>query len=358
MEGNKDISKLLELIPRPAFCVRDGKIFQQNESASQLLLEPGRPICELLREDAQEYAQFRDGSLYLTLWHDDRRVRASVTRLEDADLFTIENDQDPLELRTMALTAMQLREPLSAVNAILQRAIPAIQHSGDETADRFLSELDRRMFQLQRMICNMSDAARYTTEAHPRLSCVDICAVVEEQLTRIEGMAAIGQIQLLWSCPREKILMLLDTEKLARAIYNMISNAIKASPKGAQIEVDLVRRNARMYLSVRDYGSGIPDHTLGTVFSRYRRAPGLEDSRNGLGLGLPLICAAASAHDGTVLIERPQDGGTRITMSLSIRDRIGGDALLRSNTLRIDYAGEQDHALLALSDVLPADAYR
>ena len=91
------------------------------------------------------------------------------------------------------------------------------------------------------------------------------------------------------------------------------------------------------------------------MFSRYLRQPALEDSRYGIGLGMVLIRTAAANHGGAVLIDQPEGTGTRITMTLSIRQ--SKETVLRSNILRVDYAGERDHGLIELSDCLPAELY-
>ena len=81
----------------------------------------------------------------------------------------------------------------------------------------------------------------------------------------------------------------------------------------------------------------------------------VEDSRYGLGLGMVLIRSTAAVHGGTVLVDHPEGSGTRITVSFAIHQ---GEATLRSPRMRIDYAGERDHGLIELSDVLPAHLYR
>ena len=103
-----------------------------------------------------------------------------------------------------------------------------------------------------------------------------------------------------------------------------------------------------------DSGSGIAENLRGSLFTRYAREPGLEDGRYGVGLGMVLIRSTAAAHGGTVLIDHPDDCGTRITVSLAIRQ---GDPVVRSPRFAIDYAGERDHGLIELSDVLPAQLY-
>ena len=108
-------------------------------------------------------------------------------------------------------------------------------------------------------------------------------------------------------------------------------------------------------LSICDRGSGISQNLLGSVFSRYLRQPCIEDSRYGLGLGMVLVRSAAANHGGAVLIDQPEGCGTRVTMTMAIRQNTAG--VLRSPVIRVDYAGEQDHALIELSDCLPASLY-
>ena len=68
-----------------------------------------------------------------------------------------------------------------------------------------------------------------------------------------------------------------------------------------------------------------------------------------------LVRSAAASHGGAVLIDQPEGGGARVTMTIAIRQSTSGT--LRSPILRVDYAGERDHALVELSDVLPAQCY-
>ena len=129
---------------------------------------------------------------------------------------------------------------------------------------------------------------------------------------------------------------------------------MKHSGPGSTVTASLTRRNARLYLTVANPGTaGLPPAASG-AFSRFLREPGIEDCRNGLGLGLRLVQSAALAHGGTVLMEPLPDGGMRVTMSIAIRQNTDE---LHASPLRIDYAGERNHALIELSDALPGFLY-
>ncbi|MDY4507211.1 MAG: ATP-binding protein, partial [Candidatus Faecousia sp.] len=105
-----------------------------------------------------------------------------------------------------------------------------------------------------------------------------------------------------------------------------------------------------------DNGPGFAQNLLGSVYNRYLRQPCIEEGRNGLGLGMVLVRSAAASHGGAVLIDQPEGGGARVTMTIAIRQSTSGT--LRSPILRVDYAGEQDHALVELSDCLPPSLYK
>ena len=108
-------------------------------------------------------------------------------------------------------------------------------------------------------------------------------------------------------------------------------------------------------LTVADEGCGISEEIKGNIFNRYLREPGIEDSRTGMGLGMLYVCAAASAHGGTVLLQQPEGKGLSVTMTLSTKNHRSG--MVHSDIFPIDYSGGRDHALLELSDVLPYELY-
>jgi two-component system sensor histidine kinase MprB len=99
---------------------------------------------------------------------------------------------------------------------------------------------------------------------------------------------------------------------IERAVANLLDNAAKWSPPGGQVEV-AVRQGE---LSVRDHGPGIADEDLPYVFDRFyrsRTARGLPGS----GLGLAIVKQVAESHGGSVVAERPQDGGTLMRLRLN-----------------------------------------
>lgn len=355
MEQLTDAMGLLDLMVHPAFCVKDGIIIKVNPGAAGFMIEAGEPVSRFLHTGAEEYAAFSDGCLYLSLTVAGHCLGASVTRMAGFDVFCLEQSADNAELQAMALAARELREPLSSVMITAERLFPVSGLENDPATREQVSRINRGLFQMLRVIGNMSDADRYCTDDATRQEIRDICGVLEEAFAKAAALVEHTGITLRYEGHPEPVYFLTDSEKLERAVFNIISNAIKFTPKNGTIEAKLTRRGSKLYLTVQDSGCGITDSLRSGIFTRYTRQPGVEDGRFGIGLGMVLIRAAATLHGGTVLVDQPAGSGTRITMTLAIRQNTLGQ--LRSPMLTMDYAGERDHALIELSDSLPSSLY-
>ncbi len=354
MEQITDAMQMVDHLPHPAFCVRDGIIVKVNPAAAARTIEVGTVVSKLLQTGQEEYSELNHGCLYLTLSVCGAPCGASVSRKPDFDLFELQPESEQRDFQIMALAARELREPLTGMMISAERMLPLVQSQSDEAREQ-LSQLSRSLYQMLRIVSNMSDANRFAADTGTRQELRDVCGIIREVVTKAASMAESCGIRMEHDIHPEAVYTPADAEKLERAVYNMLSNALKFTPKGGLVQVSLTKRGNKLYFSVRDDGCGIAEALRSGVFSRYTREPGLEDGRHGIGLGLVLIRSAAALHGGTVLVDAPDKSGTRVTMSMAIRSGIGHE--LRSPVLKVDYAGEHDHALLELADVLPASSY-
>lgn len=345
MEINKETLEMLDLMLQPAFLVENGVIRHINQAAAHLPLTEGQPFLPLLCSAQEDYADFSD-IMQLRLQVDHQIMDASVLRREYGDVFILQLPANAETFRVLSLASMQLREPLAGLIAITERLLP------DATPTHEM-QASRRIHQILRILSNMSDVQRFGIPEGCRLEYTEICCFLEEILDKADGLLESIHTRIQHRLPNTPIYTLLDREQLERAVYNLLSNAAKFSPSDAPIQVALTQKGQRLHLSVASATEGT---AAGDYYDRFLREPALEDPSHGMGLGLVLVRCVAANHGGAVLIDRPDKQHTRVTLTLAINH--SQDCNVRSPILRLDYAGERDHALLELSDVLPAEVYR
>lgn len=342
MEQNKDLQTMIGQLDYPAFLVKRGMVMAVNLAAKQRLIETGMSIRDMIVTGFEEYNSFTEGDLYLTLRLGEIPCNCTVTRLEEADLFTVDTSVSNAELQALALAAEHLCMPISEISIILDRLT-------DIDAD-YRAKLTQNLFRLQRMIGNMSDAFELTNAA-PRMVTCEMVGLFEQLLEKAKTLLSHSGIDIQYHLPNHTVYALADQQLLERAVYNLLSNAAKFTAVGKAIDVTLKHIDNKLYLTVLDHGAGIENTLRGSMFSRFTRQPGIEDRRHGLGLGMSLIHSAAAAHGGTVLVEHTEGQGAKITMALCIKT--SGNTPLRASALKPDIYGGRDPALIELADVLP-----
>lgn len=347
MEQNKEFPGLLDLINRPGFCVNNQIITTVNSAAKALLITPGTDVQTLLSTGREEYSTFQSGCLFLNLSIGTQSIPAAVTASKEGHIFLLDHTTDDSALQAMALAAQELRVPLTSLLISSQQL-----SSQTDGCRQELARLSRGLHQLQRILGNMSDAGRVCAGSQ---EVYNLTALLEEVFEKASVMVSLSGAKLIYRSLDSPILSLANRDQLERAILNVLANALKFLPENGTITCTLSRTGRLLCLQIRDDGPGISEDLRGILFHRYLRQPGIEDSRFGLGLGLILVHNIMAAHGGTVLIDHPSDGGTRVTLTLKIRENTTG--ILRSPVCRFDYAGGYDHALLELSEVLPLSVY-
>ena len=353
MEQLDQFSTLLELIERPAFCVFDGKIILTNTAAQKRQLLPGTDLADLLAQDTPAPQVPADGCVYLMLNIFGSPCGASAISMADKQFYILEAEVTDSQLQVLALASQQLRAPLSGIMSTVDQLLEAPICSPALLTQ--LSQVQQRLYQLLRLVSNMSDAYRFRVDGSLQAETVNLTSHFYQILENARVLAEKAGYTLHISVPRQAIFCLADRQMLERSVYNLIANAIKYSPAGSTITAALSQVRDTVYFSLHSPGESPVTDLNRDIFSRYTRQPGIEDGRYGLGLGMTLIRTAALAHGGTLLLEHPQDGGCKVTMALPIRQ--SSNTTVRTHLLTVDYAGERPHGLVELSEILPPEVF-
>ena len=353
MEIQTNYNNMLEQLPQPAFLVKDGVVYQVNQAALNRGLSIGNPVTNLINIGQQEYSVFCDGRLSLTLTLNGVIHNASVVKCEQMDLFYLDSDYEASELRAFALTAQCLRDPLSKALSSIDAIDKDNIKQSPELAQQ-VKKVNQSLYQILRTVSNMSDVTSYDHPRHLRMESRNVTSLLDELLSQASDLAASSGRTLEYALPNRDILCMIDSEKIERAVLNLISNAIKFSPQGSAVKVSMHTTKEKLYFSVQNEISNIISNA--DIFTRYMREPGLDARTAGIGLGIVMVRNAAIAHGGTLLFEHPSDSTIRFTMSITMKRKTE----LQVNSpfaLPYDYAGGYNHILLELADILPSDLF-
>lgn len=353
MEINSQLIPWLELTERPAFCVMDGVVTAVNSAAKNRMIQVGTRVEDIVTDHKEAYEQFNNGSLYLTITVGKLPCCACVTRTSDYDIFVIEQSPEDDRLQALALAAQQLRIPLSNVMTVTDRLLSELGGKAPGAAQQ-ASQINHGLFQLLRIISNMSDAGSYRDSSRYGTTTVELTGLFDEVIEKAQAISQDMGITLTYTGPNMRIFGMASPEKLERAVYNLLSNALKFSPEGSTVEAKLTKNENLLSFTVCNPNTD--EITEQNFWNCYRREPAIENSLHGLGLGMTLISAVASAHGGTVLIDRPDEKQTRVTMTIALKK--GDSGAIRSPIMRIgDYAGGRDKALMEFAEILPNETY-
>jgi two-component system, OmpR family, sensor histidine kinase MprB len=199
----------------------------------------------------------------------------------------------------------ELRTPVTS----LRTNIEVLRHQpGMAPADRnrLLDDVVEQTEELTALMNDLIELSRGEQPAGERED-VRLDVVVQEAIERASRHSPQTQFEVQLS----PLLISGAPQRLARAVNNLIDNAVAYSPAGSPVEIDLHGTE----LTVRDHGPGIAERDLPHVFDRFYRGAEAR-GRPGSGLGLAIVRQVAEQHDGSVRAERAQGGGTLMRLSL------------------------------------------
>ncbi|HEY7983271.1 MAG TPA: ATP-binding protein [Ktedonobacterales bacterium] len=220
----------------------------------------------------------------------------------------------------LSVAAHELKTPLTGLRASAQilvrrlgkgtiEAPPWLTH-GLRTIDEQSARLGRLLAQL--LDVSRLDQSKVAIEREP----TDLGMLVSQVVSGFRARGTHHEIELR---AEEGVVAAVDPVSIEQVLSNLLDNAIKYSPDGGRIEVELGRAagDEQVRLAVRDHGLGIAPEKRAAIFERFYQAHATEH-RSGLGLGLYIIRQIVSQHDGTIAAEFPEDGGARFIVLLPV----------------------------------------
>jgi len=217
----------------------------------------------------------------------------------------------------ISLISHELRSPLSSV-LIYSRLIRSNLNDA-EKIENAVDLIERNAQTQLRLIEDLLDTARIVSgklriDKRP----IDIVPVLTNALDVVRQAAEAGDIELRSQYDRTSEMIIGDPVRLQQVIENLLTNAIKFTPKGGLIETRLKRCDESICIIVSDSGVGIDPAFLPYIFDRFSQADSLNSHRHGgLGLGLALVKHLVELHGGMVEATSAGSGlGSTFTVEL------------------------------------------
>ena len=275
-------------------------VVDRNNIEREITLPGARPRQFILRMAAVCSSEEGPGS-----------VLGIVASLSD---ITRQHELQQTKNDVMALVSHEMRTPLTAIQGMSELLA---QFEFDPARGRELSvAIHDEAKRLTRLIGQYLDITRLESGSTVlRRSAVRVEALVERTLLMLDPLASERGIHLKRNLVFNANPVLADADLLASAISNLVSNAIKYSPRDTEVTISVNNFANGVSIEVADQGYGIPEDSLQRVFEKFYRVPRVEDvDIPGTGLGLALVREIAELHYGSVTVRSSVGSGSVFTL--------------------------------------------
>jgi PAS domain S-box-containing protein len=218
----------------------------------------------------------------------------------------------------LSLAAHELRTPITTVLGsaqLIQRQLKQSPAATDRELQRVQTLIDH-VWRLQRLIQTLLDPARIAAgqlsiEREP----VDLSLTIRQILEALQP--TLRDHHIVTQGLDTPCIITGDQMRLEQVVQNILQNAIKYSPNGGAIRVELAQHTQHVDLTIHDEGIGIPSDDIARITERFYRAMNVRSTNfSGMGIGLYVVKEILTAHGGTLRIESRHGAGTQIQVRL------------------------------------------
>lgn len=275
-------------------------------------------------QDVEIPIRQKDGNVRIVLWNsaniygkDGKTLQATIAQGHDiTERVRAENQKDDF----IDIASHELKTPLTSIKAFTQILIKRIPETKDEETNYMLSRMNNQIDRLTNLVVSMLDVTKihsgkliYQTERF------DLNNLLEETADDIKITTNNTHKIKITGRINKKVTG--DRYRIAQVISNLLTNAIKYSPNSDKIDIKVKSNHKDVFVSIRDYGIGVPKSEIGNLFSKfYRRRPNQKIGKGftSLGLGLYISNEIIKRHKGKIWVKSEPNKGSVFSFSLPI----------------------------------------
>jgi signal transduction histidine kinase len=226
----------------------------------------------------------------------------------------------------LSLLGHELRTPLTTLLGNAQLLLRRAQREGSlpEREQRNLQVIADQAARLNKLVQLQLDISRLQTgQLHIERVLMDLGALVRRVVE--ETLPTVTTHTIAYVSPATPLLVEGDELRLDQVLQNLLQNAMKYSPAGSTVYVDVEQHDTTVCVTVRDEGIGIPQTDLPHLFQRFYRASNVDEHQIiGLGVGLYVVKELLTLHGGTVEVASEEGRGSTFTICLPLAHNAPG----------------------------------
>jgi len=222
----------------------------------------------------------------------------------------------------LSMVSHDIRTPLNSIVGFSDFLLEAKMGDLNEKQARMVDVIRKSAKAQLSLVENLLEVARLNSgRVVLRLRPADLAGIAQECCDGIRPSAEKKNIDFVFSARDGMVPVMADDQRIGQVANNLISNALKFTPRGGRVEVDVFRAPKGGVLCVRDTGPGIPEEERHKLFSRFEQTRIKSTSgESGFGLGLAIVKNIVEMHNGRVWVESKIGEGAEFFVQLPLKE--------------------------------------
>ena len=343
MERNKLLAILAGMVEGVVAVDHEERVLLMNAAAGKILNSAseeslGKPIgqvvrvhevCEMMTETLRSMKE-SERTIRLAVSLRDQTIEVHVSPLHDpegklAGAVVVLHDVSELhrleQIRRdfVANVSHELKTPIAAVQGLVETVIDDRKMT-DEDQERFLAKILNQSTRLSSIVTDLLALSRLESgNGMLETGSFDLAEVIRSAVTSLAQAAEERHIRVEVQLPKDPVRLLGDEDALSQVTSNLLDNALKYSPRGAEVWIRLRQENGQAVIEVQDQGAGIEPRDRDRIFERFYRVDKARSRElGGTGLGLSIVKHIVLAHGGEVNVESSPGAGSTFRVFLPV----------------------------------------
>lgn len=219
----------------------------------------------------------------------------------------------------LANMSHELRTPIHGILSFSRFGRRRIDRCAQEKLIEYFAKIEKCGDTLLQLVNNLLDLAKLESgTVRLEKENIDLPTLLRNVCAEFDASAEERQVELAIDVPPKPVIAFIDEARISQVVRNLVSNALKTSPEGGVVFVDLGVADKLLRVAVRDQGPGIPPAELESIFGKFVQSSRANTGAGGTGLGLAISRNIMTLHGGRIWAENVAPRGARVSFELPL----------------------------------------